>query len=138
MEVQKDKIPLTCHHAVLEEGDVLYIPAFWWHQVSALSNGVSVNIFWGEAGESAFLDKIVETLPFKYWMLNIVEQNRGFDSFERIMARFEESISAFLLKQWHEILTPSHISIIKVNVYFFREVLIMIELEICNGLFTNH
>ena len=97
---------------------MLYIPAFWWHQVSALSNGVSVNIFWGEAGKSAFLDKIVETLPFKYWILNIVEQNRGFDSFERIMARFEESISAFLLKQWHEILTPSHVNIIKVNVFF--------------------
>lgn len=114
MEVQKDIIQLTCHHAVLEEGDVLYIPAFWWHQVSALSNGVSVNIFWGEGGESAFLDKIVETQPFKYWMLNIVEQNRGFDSFDRIMARFEESIAAFLLKQWHEILTPSHINVIKV------------------------
>ena len=120
MEVQKDKIPLTCHHAVLEEGDVLYIPAFWWHQVSALSNGVSVNIFWGEAGKSAFLDKIVGTLPFKYWMLNIVEQNRGFDSFERIMARFEESISAFLLKQWHEILTPSHVNIIKVTFFFMK------------------
>lgn len=32
--------------AVLEPGDVLYIPAKWWHHVRSLSMSLSVNVWW--------------------------------------------------------------------------------------------
>jgi hypothetical protein len=32
--------------AVLEPGDVLFIPAFWWHRVEAIGVSVSVNYWW--------------------------------------------------------------------------------------------
>ena len=75
----------------------LYIPAFWWHQVSALSHGVSVNIFWGEGGECSFMSKVIDTQPFHYWMTNVIEQNRSFDSFER-------SLGKGITKLWNEFL----------------------------------
>ena len=49
-------------------------------------------------------------------MKDVIEQNKIFDSFERILARLDESIKNFLLKQWHEVLTDEHISIIKVGI----------------------
>jgi lysine-specific demethylase 8/hypoxia-inducible factor 1-alpha inhibitor (HIF hydroxylase) len=37
------------YEVVLNQGDILYIPVGWWHEVSCLGNGVvcSVNRFWG-------------------------------------------------------------------------------------------
>ena len=35
--------------------------------------------------------------------IDIIEQNRPFGSFHRILARLDESIKNFLLKQWHEV-----------------------------------
>ena len=34
------------HSCVLEPGDVLFIPALWFHNVVALEWGVAVNVFW--------------------------------------------------------------------------------------------
>jgi hypothetical protein len=34
------------HTAVLEEGDVLYLPALWHHNTLALDPSISVNVFW--------------------------------------------------------------------------------------------
>jgi Cupin-like domain len=31
---------------VLQEGEMIHIPAFWWHDVESLENGISVNFFW--------------------------------------------------------------------------------------------
>lgn len=38
----------NCYEVVLEPGDVLFIPASWWHEVTALGDGMvcSVNRFW--------------------------------------------------------------------------------------------
>ena len=33
----------TC---LLQEGEVLYIPRKWWHQVQALSNSLSFSYWW--------------------------------------------------------------------------------------------
>lgn len=33
----------TCH---LEAGDILYIPALWFHNMTALDFGLAVNVFW--------------------------------------------------------------------------------------------
>ena len=46
----EDRFPLfkraTRHECVLEAGDVLFIPALWFHNVSNEEWGVSVNVFW--------------------------------------------------------------------------------------------
>ena len=34
------------HVAHLEPGDVLYIPALWFHNMTALDFGMAVNVFW--------------------------------------------------------------------------------------------
>jgi hypothetical protein len=31
---------------VLEEGDLLYVPSMWWHHVLALSQSISLGVFW--------------------------------------------------------------------------------------------
>ncbi|CAM9534416.1 unnamed protein product [Lampetra fluviatilis] len=36
----------TWHECVLEAGDVLFIPALWFHNVTSLEFGVAVNVFW--------------------------------------------------------------------------------------------
>ena len=39
----------TVHEAVLEPGDVIYIPQYWWHRVWALAPSLNLNTFvWGE------------------------------------------------------------------------------------------
>lgn len=43
----------TCH---LLPGDVLYIPAFWFHNMKYLEFGIAVNVFWKELDE-VFYDK---------------------------------------------------------------------------------
>ena len=34
------------HVANLEPGDILYIPALWFHNMTALDFGMAVNVFW--------------------------------------------------------------------------------------------
>lgn len=37
---------LSCLTAVVHAGDVLFIPAFWWHRVEAVGAAISVTYFW--------------------------------------------------------------------------------------------
>ncbi len=39
---------------------------------------------------------------FRYWLLNIVEQNKPCESFVRVLARLPEALSNFFMTQWHE------------------------------------
>ena len=41
-------VPEAGTEVTLEAGDLLYIPAFTWHQVSSLEQSISINFFWGE------------------------------------------------------------------------------------------
>merc|ERR1719427_835225 len=108
-----EKFPLfneaVCHFAVLQPGDMLFIPAFWWHQVTSLSDSVSMNAFFGDAGDSNYIRRIMKKPvweSFKYWILNIVEQNKSCASFTRVLERLELCLCYFVLKQFHENLTP--------------------------------
>ncbi|XP_033120525.1 bifunctional peptidase and arginyl-hydroxylase JMJD5-like [Anneissia japonica] len=96
----------VCYECVLHPGQMLFIPAFWWHQVTSIDVCISVNYFFGDSGENIYLSKIMKPPQwnaFSYWLLNIVEQNKEFDSFQRVLANLPKSLPAFLLKLWHEI-----------------------------------
>lgn len=102
-----------CYSCVLREGEMLYIPAFWWHQVTSETEAVSVNIFFGDEGSNSFISRhlISPSWPaFKYWLLNVIEQNRPHDSFVRTLERLSLCVENFLLKQFHEIPTPEQLS----------------------------
>ncbi|XP_072178522.1 tRNA wybutosine-synthesizing protein 5-like [Diadema setosum] len=103
---------VQCHECVLNAGEMLFIPAFWWHQVTSLEMTISVNFFFGDGGENEYLAKIMEPMrwqAFSHWLLNIVEQNRPFASFQRVLQDLPESLTSFLLKTWHERPSPEQL-----------------------------
>lgn len=95
---------VTCDVGTLRAGDCLFIPAFYWHQVTSDPRTISINTFYGEGGDTTFGRKIVDS-RFKnlsYWVLNIIEQNRGLDSFTQVAANLKPALTEFFFKQWHE------------------------------------
>jgi len=48
-----------CQWTVLRKGEMLFIPAFFWHQVSALETGISLNVFFGDQGRANYLSKVL-------------------------------------------------------------------------------
>ena len=103
---------------------MLYFPAFWWHQVTSTETTISINIFFGNDGRNNYLTKIMtgsQWDSFKYWLLNIIEQNRTKLQFQKVLQCLPESVTNFLLKQWHEI--PSEEQI---------QTLVKVILEYCN------
>lgn len=107
-----DFLKAQCFSCVLRGGEMLYIPAFWWHQVTSETEAVSVNVFFGDEGSNCFVSRHL-TSPswpaFKYWLLNIIEQNRPHDSFARTLERLPLCVENFLLKQFHEVATPEQL-----------------------------
>eukprot|EP00465_Bigelowiella_longifila_P015813 CAMPEP_0185261842 /NCGR_PEP_ID=MMETSP1359-20130426/10153_1 /TAXON_ID=552665 /ORGANISM="Bigelowiella longifila, Strain CCMP242" /LENGTH=385 /DNA_ID=CAMNT_0027848605 /DNA_START=192 /DNA_END=1346 /DNA_ORIENTATION=+ len=89
-------------------GEMLFIPAFFWHQVTTVRKTLSVNIFFGESGDSSYLGKIMrppQWEAFSYWLLNILEQNAESINFGEIIREIPRVLEQFLMKQWHE--TPT-------------------------------
>ncbi|CAK8691096.1 unnamed protein product [Clavelina lepadiformis] len=102
-----------CYHCVLNAGDMLLIPAFWWHQVTSLTDSVSMNAFFGDAGKDNYIRRIMEEPvwpAFRYWLLNITEQNRSYSSFQRTLERLPICVEYLLLKQFHEEASENHIN----------------------------
>ena len=106
-------------------GDMLFIPAFFWHQVTSLGDeNVSLNVFFGDGDKEAprpgggpgsgvwdrsrFMAKLMRPAgaqweAFVWWTLNIVEQNRQLESFRRVhTVALPFSLAAFYKTQWHE------------------------------------
>lgn len=42
--------PIECE---VGEGEILYLPRYWWHQVTSLERSASVNFFWAEGARAA-------------------------------------------------------------------------------------
>ena len=108
-KVNLDQYPMfqkaDCQYCTLYPGEVLFIPAFYWHQVTALDTGISCNVFFGDAGKNQYLEKVLSDpyrQHFKFWLLNILEQNRNTDTFPKIIARLPEVLYHFFIKHWHE------------------------------------
>eukprot|EP00472_Partenskyella_glossopodia_P001630 CAMPEP_0197533712 /NCGR_PEP_ID=MMETSP1318-20131121/44436_1 /TAXON_ID=552666 /ORGANISM="Partenskyella glossopodia, Strain RCC365" /LENGTH=253 /DNA_ID=CAMNT_0043090697 /DNA_START=62 /DNA_END=823 /DNA_ORIENTATION=- len=111
-ENNEEKYPQFSEEGMIEvtvnAGEMLFIPAFFWHQVTTTTNTLSVNIFFGDDGENDFLEKIMKFPQwdgFSYWLLNILEQNRKLAIFPEILRDLPFSLTQFLIKQLHE--TPS-------------------------------
>ena len=97
---------------ILNSGDVLFFPAFWWHQVTTLEDTISMNTFFGNPGTNIYLSKVMSGPQwdcFQYWLLNIIEQNRHTDRFVRLLQYLPEVIETFLLKQWKEVPSPEQL-----------------------------
>lgn len=94
------------YECFIESGEMLFFPAFWWHQVTSVETTISVNIFFGDEGTNSYISKVMkgpQWKSFEYWLLNIIEQNKDKESFKRVLNYLPLSIKNFLLKQWHEI-----------------------------------
>jgi len=101
-----------CQYCTLHPGEMLFIPAFFWHQVTALDTGISINMFYGDPGQDAFISKMFRPPyreHFHYWFLNIVQQNREHQSWPKILARLPEVIRHFFIKLWHEVPRDSQV-----------------------------
>ncbi len=44
--VDLGRLGAPCLEAILEPGDILFLPAFWWHNVISLDVSISVNYWW--------------------------------------------------------------------------------------------
>lgn len=51
---------------VIEPGELLYLPAYWWHHVRSLQISISVNFWWPPCFEQNFLPNALRTLPLLY------------------------------------------------------------------------
>jgi len=49
-------------HLVLNPGDLLFIPAFWWHGVKSLSMSISLNFWWKTVPSQIFVPIMLERL----------------------------------------------------------------------------
>ena len=80
--------------------------------MTALDSGISCNIFFGNGGDNEYLEKILKPPyedHFRFWLLNIIEQNKNCDTFPKLLARLPEVLKHFFLKQWHEEATEEQI-----------------------------
>jgi hypothetical protein len=107
------------HEATLEAGDALFIPALWWHQITSVTECISVNVFWGDDGDSAFMSKVLVNCEetFLRWILNVVEQNRRCGVFPTVLTHLDQALYFFLHNQWHERVTPEQLGVIKHRVF---------------------
>jgi hypothetical protein len=106
-----------CNYCLLEAGDILYFPAFWWHQVKSPELTISINIFFGNEGENNYIEKILNSpqrVSLLYWVYNLIEQNKPQPGFPRVLFYLKDSFKYFLYKQWHEHLSKY------IYIYIFR------------------
>ena len=114
----------------LNSGDILYIPAFFWHQVTTITKTVSLNCFWGQSGsnfdQESYSARVLNNnheirRAVDYWWTNIIEQNRPFSNFKRILSRLPEVVWRFFLKQWKEELNEKQVdSLVQVAMDYLK------------------
>lgn len=104
-----------CHYCLLRESDCLYFPAFWWHQVKSPEKTISVNVFFGDAGDNRFIGKLLKSTQhdaLMYWIYNIIKQNMNYPSFDRTLCNLKDSLRQFLFKQWHDMLDDAQLELV--------------------------
>ena len=76
-----EAIPFECY---LEPGDVLFIPAMWFHNVISLQFGVAVNVFWRH------LDACYYDSKDTYGNRDLVPATRAMQIMDRAIKALEE------------------------------------------------
>lgn len=54
LELFPDFVKATVHECVMEPGDILFIPALWFHNMTSLEFSVAVNVFWRNLGQEVY------------------------------------------------------------------------------------
>jgi ribosomal protein L16 Arg81 hydroxylase len=113
----------VCEEGVLEEGDALFIPAFYWHQITSLTQSISMNCFFGDAGTTNFVTKVMSHRfdSVRYWILNIIEQNIEHESFHATYNQLDLALSLFLRKQWHETISKEQLDRLVTEVHNYLQ-----------------
>ena len=75
---------------------------------------ISVNIFFGDAGESNFIEKLISNKleAFSFWLLNIIEQNRPLVTFPLMLSELGFTIERFLTQQFKEYATEAQTQVL--------------------------
>merc|ERR1712224_1184242 len=86
---------------------MLFIPAFFWHQVTTEESAISINMFFGDAGQHAYLSKLLAPESpqydvFRHWVLNVIEQNRSLKHFPEIRKHLRGSLAGLMYREWYE------------------------------------
>lgn len=96
----------TCLHGELSDNDILYIPAFYWHQINTVETTISMNSFWGPNDPILFCENLLSqkcldngaNQAFIYWFHNILEQNKNHSNTCSENEKFVEAKTNFELK----------------------------------------
>jgi lysine-specific demethylase 8 len=59
---------VTFYHAIIEPGEVLYIPRGWWHDIRACSPSVSINHWFGESQRLGEYLKLLAVSGPRHWL----------------------------------------------------------------------
>lgn len=79
-------------HVMLTPGEILFIPAFWWHQVYSLDMAVSVNFWWKPSFRhlltvpglrTAYIERILGSLRYLAWRLTPAPRPSSDDKADR-------------------------------------------------------
>jgi len=78
--------------------------------VTSVESSISVNIFFGDHGESNYIAKLISSKweSFTYWLLNILEQNSDILTND-ILPELHEIIRVFIKYQFKESATESQV-----------------------------
>eukprot|EP01124_Arcella_intermedia_P003955 TRINITY_DN12237_c0_g1_i1.p1 TRINITY_DN12237_c0_g1~~TRINITY_DN12237_c0_g1_i1.p1 ORF type:complete len:192 (+),score=40.02 TRINITY_DN12237_c0_g1_i1:563-1138(+) len=94
---------VICEEGSLYPGDLLFIPGFYWHQVTSVESSISINIFYGDNGENNYIEKLISSRleVFLYWLINILQQNEALLQ-KDVFPELHEIIKVFLKYQFKE------------------------------------
>mmetsp|Transcript_19302 Transcript_19302/g.24399 ORF Transcript_19302/g.24399 Transcript_19302/m.24399 type:complete len:373 (-) Transcript_19302:638-1756(-) len=94
----------------VNEGEMLFIPYGYWHQVTSPEVVISINFFCGDASADDFLAKLFSQSlypTFSYWVLNLIEQNRrnGSKPMQNTQrysdSQLEDCLQQFFITRYH-------------------------------------
>lgn len=103
----------------ITDGDMLFIPYGYWHQVTSPEIVISVNFFCGDENAENFLSKLFSDRlfpTFSYWVLNLIEQNRQHGNKPMVnVERYSDEqlahcLNQFFVSRYHCPLTEEQIS----------------------------
>ncbi|XP_023216673.1 tRNA wybutosine-synthesizing protein 5-like [Centruroides sculpturatus] len=72
------------HECILQPGDILFIPALWFHNVTALSFSIAVNVFWKNLEDTYYDKKDI------YGNKDLILANNAFDHLEKALRSIKD------------------------------------------------